>query len=197
MAKVYIVRTGQTTWETQERVESTAGAPLTPQGERTVQATAERLTKERIGAIYTGTAEPELQTAKLLAKVLDLKVRKNQDLREIDYGLWQGLTLEEIKRRQPKVLKQWNDDPSSVRPPGGETIQEARERLIAALREIIKRRKNDPSLFVLRPIAAALVRCTFEVGRIESMWNYVAPDFNWCMYELDADLLERVVEPAG
>ena len=197
MAKVYIVRTGQTTWETQERVESTAGAPLTAQGKRTVQATAEQLTKERIGAIYAGTGEAELQTAKLLAKVLDLKVRKNQDLREIDYGLWQGLTVEEIKRRQPKVLKQWNVDPSSIRPPGGETIQEARERLIAAVREIIKRRKNGPALFVLRPIAAALVRCTFEVGRIESMWNYVAPDFNWCMYELDADLLERVVEPAG
>ena len=55
------------------------------------------------------------------ARPSGLRPRRIDDLRNLDQGLWQGLQLDEIKRRNVKVFRQWIDDPVTVCPPQGET----------------------------------------------------------------------------
>lgn len=187
--KLYLIRTGRTTWEEQSRVDSTAGAPLTDEGTKVVLETAAQLAGLSIGTIYAGSGEAERQTAKLLADTLGVKVKTDPQLRELDYGLWQGLTHEEIKRRNPKVYRQWNECPASVRPPEGETLAEAQQRLIEATRGIIKRSKDAPVPLVLRPIVLALLRCALLGHDPADLWKNVDPNFAWCSYEINGDLL--------
>ena len=185
MAALYVMQTGQTTWEAQSRVESAAGAPLTEQGTRAVEDAAHQLRNETIGAIYASKGEAERQAAALAATILRLKVRTEQQLREIDYGLWQGLTTEEIKRRQPKHYRQWRLAPASVCPPGGETVAAAQQRLRAAVKQILKRQKNAPSLLVLRPVVAGLLRCLLYGKQINALWSHVDPTLTWERHEAD------------
>jgi broad specificity phosphatase PhoE len=184
VAKIYIMQTGKTTWEDESRVVSAAGSPLSEQGSRTVQAAAMQLPVKEIAAVYAGRGEAEYQTAMLVAKKLKLRVRTHKDLHELDYGLWQGLTFREIKRRQPRVYKQWTERPGSIRPPGGETLEEARQRLRKAVRDIVKRQKGSPVLLVLSPVATGLVRCMLQGEVIGSFWRHVDRGFEWCSYEI-------------
>jgi len=193
---VYIVRTGQTIWEQQGRMESIAGVPLSQEGRRAVQAVARELADRDLSMIYTAPGEAEGQTAEVLAGELGLKVRKDGQLHELDFGLWQGLTAQELKRRQPKLFKQWTEDPSSIRPPGGEAPHEAQHRLLTTVRSILKRRKNGPAVLILRPLAAALLRCALDGGQVESLWSYVESQPPWCKYEVDPDFLKQVVKAA-
>jgi broad specificity phosphatase PhoE len=183
MTQLFLVGTGRTTWEDQARVESTTGAPLSAAGAREVTDAAGELRKKDVTVIYAGDGEAERQTAKLIGDVLGTKVRPLPDLREIDYGLWQGLTVEEIKRRQPRVYRQWTDDPTSICPPGGETVQEVADRLRRALRAVLKRHRNGVPLLVLRPVALALCKCVLADGKIENIRTKVDRGPAWTRFE--------------
>ena len=186
MTKIYAIQTGQTTWEQQSRVESSAGAPLTDEGTTAVEDAARQLPGQEIKAVYVCTAgEAERQTAELLAKTLKAKIRNNEGLHELDYGLWQGLTVDEIKRRQPRAYRQWTRCPASTRPPQGETLAEAQDRLRSALKEIAKRHKNGSALLVLRPVLMGLLKCLSRHEAVDGLWRHVDQSLSWDCYELD------------
>ncbi len=185
MASLYIMQTGQTTWEAQSRVEPLAGSPLTPAGAEAAAAAVADLPAGGINAVYAAEGEAERQTARLAARKLGVKVRTRQELHELDYGLWQGLTHEEIERRQPKVYHQWQHEPARVRPPGGETLAEAQERLREAVRRIVKQQKGRPVLLVLRPVAAGLLRCLLGREMLDGFGQRVADGPTCCRVEVD------------
>lgn len=189
MAKLYIMQTGQTTWQEQARFESPAGSPLTAQGARFVEDAIEELTQCGIGAIYAAAGEAEKQTAGLAAKRLGVKVRTNRELHEIDYGLWQGLTQEEIRRRNPKVYRQWTEAPATVCPPDGETLCDAQKRILYAMNGILKRHKTGPALLVLRPFVLGLLRCVLQGQELEALWKNVDPSFTWSSYEINGEMV--------
>ncbi len=189
MTKVYAIQTGQTTLEQQSRVESAAGAPLTEEGAISVRTAALELNdlQERgFSAVYACTlGEAEHQTAELVADVLGLKIRNNDALHELDYGLWQGLTVDEIKHRQPSAYRQWMKAPASTRPPEGETLDEAQQRLRKAMRQIMRRNKNDDILLVLRPVLMGLLKCLSLDQVLDNLWLHVDPAFRWSCYEVN------------
>lgn len=189
MPSMYVIQTGRTTWDEQARVESVAGAPLTEAGRQDVQDAAKELTGHAITTLYACCGQAEQQTAEGIAGVIGAKVRIQNELRELDYGLWQGLTLEEIKRRQPKLHRQWLDAPASVRPPGGETLEEAAGRLRAATMGILKRHKAGGALLVLRPVAFGLLKCLLRREAIESIWRNVSEACTWDVLDADVNAL--------
>ncbi len=167
-------------------MESAAGAPLSKQGKIRVQKMAAQLTDHHISAIYAGPGEAEQQTAKLLAEAIRAKVRTRKNLMELDYGLWQGLTLDQIKHRQPKVYRQWTTSPASVRPPGGELLEEAQQRVCKSVKNIIKKHKSGPHGLVLRPVVLGLFRCRLAGEPTENLWEHVGNAFEWASYEIKA-----------
>jgi len=186
MARMYVIQTGRTVWDEQARIESASGAPLADAGRRDVQVAAAELDVLSITTIYASNGQAEQETARALAERVGAKVRTRKELRELDYGLWQGLTEAEIRHRQPKLFRQWSDAPNSVRPPGGETLPEALDRLKRAVRDIVKRHRNGNAVIVLRPVARALVKCLNNGGEMEGLWQYAD---DTCHAEpLEADL---------
>ena len=188
MANLYLIQTGQTIWEPPQRVESVAGQPLTAEGSQEVALAGQQLRGRGIEAVYSGDGEAERQTAGLLAAELGLKTRVEPDLRGLDYGLWQGLTVTEIKRRQPRAYRQWEESPASVRPPGGESLDELRGRLVPAVRAILKKNRGESVLVVLRPVALALMRCVLSGQDNSRLWERHGPRLTW--YCFDAATIE-------
>lgn len=187
--KIFLIQTGQTTWEVDSRIESPEGAPLTESGMRTAENVAGELADAGIKAVHSGPAEATQQTARVIARALRVKVHTDEAMGELDFGLWQGLTVEEIKRRQPKLYKQWIDNPTTTCPPSGETVQDAQARLKGLVASIAKKPKNAPAALVLRPIAVALLRCLFGGAALEGLWQYVDPTFTWAAFEVAEDQL--------
>jgi len=185
MARMYVIQAGRTVWDEQSRIDSAPGAPLAASGQKDVQDAARELAALSITTIYASGGQAEQETAQLLAAALGAKIRTRKELRELDYGLWQGLTEEEVRRRQPKLFRQWTDAPGSVRPPGGETLQEAFQRLCEAMRAIIKRHRNGNALVVLRPVARGLLKCLTNGGTVEPVWQNVGDSCEPEAFEAD------------
>ncbi len=126
----------------------------------------------RLGSIWCGPDEASTATAELLAHTTGGVVTVSNDLAEMNLGLWEGMLVSEMVSRFPKACKAWMDDPSLVNPPGGESVQDAMDRLTGTATRILERARSGAAVgFVLRPIASGMVRC----------WMADEPTCNiWC-----------------
>jgi len=158
MTQVVLIRPGATAYDEQKRVQGVLDVPLSELGRAEVAMLAATLPAELNGtdlvALYCGPGESVARTAEAVGKVLGLRPRRVDELRNLDQGLWQGLQIDEIKRRNGRVFRQWQDDPLTVCPPRGETVEDALERIKQALKPLIKRHHDENiGLVVAEPLA--------------------------------------------
>ena len=160
MPTIVLVRPGSTDFDEQNRIQGTLDLPLNPAGEGQVAQIAEELSHAEISVIYTSPNEPARSTAEAIGQRLGVKVKECEGLRNLNYGLWQGMQLEEIRHKFPRVFKQWKASPETVRPPEGELVAEAVERIERALHKPLKK-KASFAVVASEPLAT-LVSCVLR-----------------------------------
>jgi broad specificity phosphatase PhoE len=84
------------------------------------------------------------------------RIRVCDELRNLNRGLWHGKLVAELRDSQPRVYRRWQEFPETVCPPGGETIDEARER-ICRLVDKIRRKHRSGSIAIVVPEPAASI----------------------------------------
>ncbi len=143
-----VVRPGETEFDGQSRIQGSLDLPLTDLGRQQVDDIVEQLRQEAFDVIYASPTEPAASTAEIIGRALGISVKIVDGLANLHQGLWQGLSLDDIRRKHPRVYKQWEDDPESVCAPDGEECNEAQERVAEALKKPLKR---DESFIVVAP----------------------------------------------
>ncbi|MFE0148163.1 bifunctional RNase H/acid phosphatase [Nonomuraea sp. NPDC059007] len=125
-----LLRHGETPLSVERRFSGLGDAELTPNGLAQAAAAAERLSREpyRLDVIVSSPLKRARQTAEAVAARAGLGVEVDEDLRETDFGAWEGHTFTEIQRRWPEELAAWLAEPS-VAPPDGESFAEAARRV--------------------------------------------------------------------
>ena len=157
MLKTFLIRTGNTEYECQGRIQGTLDIPLSEDGRKHVEELADSLRDQSIDALYYGPCRATQQSAEIINERLGLKAKKLDALRNLDHGLWQGMLINEVKTKQPKVYKQWQEHPESVCPPNGETVQQVRERLQTVLTKLAKKHRGGHiGILVPEPIYSVL-----------------------------------------
>jgi broad specificity phosphatase PhoE len=166
MLTILLIRSGQTEYDSQGRIQGTLDVPLSEEGRREVLAAATELAGQSasVAALYAGPCRSAQETADILAEQLKLKAKTIDSLQNLNQGLWQGLLFDEVKSKQPKVYRQWQEKPDTVCPPEGETLQEARERLRKALAKLTKKHKSGTIAVVLGQPLASVLRCLLRSG---------------------------------
>jgi probable phosphoglycerate mutase len=132
-----LLRHGQTRLSIEKRFSGIDDVPLTEAGQAQAAAVADLLKGRQFDAIVSSPLSRAKQTAAAVAQVLGAPVRFEDDLRETDFGAWEGYTFAEVQARWGAELAAWLADPQ-VAPPGGESfaattarVARARDRLIA------------------------------------------------------------------
>ncbi len=110
---------------------------LTPTGVAQLERVADRLAAMPIRAVYASTLRRSRHGAEQIAARHGLPVVSFPDLREMHFGAWEGLTYGEVAERFPEQWARWLADPPGVRPEGGETYEEMRDRALKALGGIL------------------------------------------------------------
>lgn len=95
---------------------------------------ADLLGAEPIAAVYSSPRERAYYTAREIADRHELKVRIAEDVDEIDFGEWTGLSFDALEGDPD--WQRWNEARGTARPPGGESIGEAADRAARALEHI-------------------------------------------------------------
>ena len=158
MTRVLLIHAGPTPWDAENRVTGAQSLPLTPDAVASITALIDALRATPPTAIYLHKAnEACLLAGKLLATNFNLRLRDNEGLGEMRLGLWEGLTRDELRRRFPTVVPQWQEEPLSVRPPEGESLGEAIDRVKPALEKILRRNREGSVCLVLRPLMLQII----------------------------------------
>jgi broad specificity phosphatase PhoE len=171
MPQFVLIRPGSTDYDQQGRIQGTLDIPLDPQGVEQVQQAVEALRPLGITAIYRTPCQSAEQTADAIGDALDVKIRELDALRNIDLGLWQGMLVEDVKHKQPKVFRQWREQPETICPPEGERFSEAQTRVEAALTKLLKKHKEGTIALVIPEPLASIVRGTLSNSQIGDFWK--------------------------
>jgi probable phosphoglycerate mutase len=107
------------------------GVGLSDKGRGEITAVAERLAVEKIDAIYASPLQRTRETAEILAERLALPVLYREDIIELDFGEWTGLTADQI--RKDERWHMWSNCRSIATIPGGESWRKVQDRVVHAL----------------------------------------------------------------
>ncbi|NPA26302.1 MAG: histidine phosphatase family protein [Chloroflexi bacterium] len=178
MTTLLLVRHGETDWNREGRYQGQADPGLNARGRAQAQALAHRLRAAgwRPQVIYTSPLRRAAETAAILNQAWQVPVRVDPRLMEIHQGAWQGLTVDEIARRWPQLFEAWERTPWAVRPPGGETLAEVRDRVYAAIDDIVQRHPNDIVLVVAHRIPLAMLKIRYQGHPPEQVRSLVVPN---------------------
>jgi probable phosphoglycerate mutase len=146
VARLLVVRHGQSTWNSEGRWQGQADPPLSALGELQARDAARHLARqvreERIGAIWSSDLLRAARTAQIVAAEIGVPVRFDERLRERDAGEWQGLTRDEIEAGWPGALA------AGERPAGFEADETLLVRVRAAVGDIADAHGGDAVLVV-------------------------------------------------
>lgn len=157
----YIVRHGQTNWNILGKTQGHGNSDLTEQGIVQARELAEDITKYPIDYIYSSDLGRAIQTAEILGEKLNLEVQKTEGLREMGFGVWEGLLIDEIKKDYSDIYDIWRNDPHLVNIPKGETLQVIKERVDNFIEEINKKHENKHIIFVTHSITLRVMLLSF------------------------------------
>lgn len=138
---LFLLRHGESVWNSQKRVQGRGDPGLSEKGKRQARAAGRRLKKKNIGVIYSSGLKRCAQTARIIAGRTGVKIKYDPDIQEIILGVWQGKTIEEVKKLYPKAYAAWLKAPSKAKIPGWEGVPRFTGRVDRAFRKILK---GDP-----------------------------------------------------
>ena len=155
-----LLRHGDTRLSPEHRFSGLCDLPLSANGTRQAQAAAGRLAAgARIDAVVSSPLQRAAATAAIAAGELGLTSVTDDDLRETDFGEWEGFTLAEIQQRWPAAVAAWRHNPEQA-PPGGESFADTAHRVHRACDRLLREYGGQTVLVVshITPIKILLCR---------------------------------------
>jgi broad specificity phosphatase PhoE len=132
---ILLVRHGETDWNRDRRIQGQSDPPLNDLGRDQARALARKLAGDEIEAVYASDLRRARETAEILAAELGLPVAVDPELRELDFGHWEGHTVEELEANFPEAFARWTQG-GEVAWDGGETHTAMAERVRNAVRRL-------------------------------------------------------------
>ena len=134
---VYIVRHGATDWNRSGRIQGHLDPPLNDEGWTQARLVGQRCAQLGATALYSSDLQRAYHTAQRIGHATGLQVIQKTGLREINFGIWQGWTSQQIRERDPAGYAARRANPYDVIPVGGETWRRFYDRAMRALSEIL------------------------------------------------------------
>lgn len=187
MLNIVLIRPGSTDYDVQQRIQGSLDIPLNNQGAAEAAQVAEQLRDKGLEVVYAPASQPSLETAEIIARILNIKRKKFDRLHNLNQGLWQGMLIKDVRRKQPKVYRRWQEQPENVCPPEGEMLGEADERVRAAVVKIMKRRKEGVVGLVLPEPLFSLARRFISHCELGDLWKAPNGQGRFEMLDVDAE----------
>lgn len=171
MLEVLLIRPGSTTFDVEGRIKGSLDIPLSDQGTQQSVELAQSLKSTKLDCLYVAPSESAQASAKWIGECNFCKLKTLECLRNLDHGLWQGKLVDEVKRLQPKVYRQFQDHPGDICPPGGETIHDAIDRLQGTVTKLRKKHREGRIGIVVPQPLASILRYVFVGGSLGDLWK--------------------------
>lgn len=136
--RIFLVRHGATVLTAEDRFAGSTDVKLSDEGRAQAARLSERLALEKIAAVYASDMSRTQETARILAGPHKLEVVPRPGLREISHGHWEGKTRQEVEAEWPVEADEWENDPFTFAPAGGESGLQVTARALPALLDMVR-----------------------------------------------------------
>ncbi len=144
--KIILIRHGQTDGNAKKQYCGLLDMELNAQGCLQVEKLARRLEKEAIHRIYASDRKRALESARIIFK--GCRINKIAELREINFGIFEGKSHQEIRESNADIYDKWLTDPYNTVVPGSESLMDFQGRVTRALGRIVLANANKTTAIV-------------------------------------------------
>jgi alpha-ribazole phosphatase len=171
LARLYLVRHGETDAGSASRFWGRTDVGLGPCGLQQAEQLRDRLSTKKIDYVYSSDLKRTVTTALTIASIHNLQIVKCPELREIDFGEVEGLNFEEVKEKFPQVSWMWINHDPGLAYPGGESLSELEQRLQAFIDRIQNHAADDNILIVAHSGVLRTLICQLLDVDMKHRWN--------------------------
>ncbi|MFZ4677174.1 MAG: histidine phosphatase family protein [Nodosilinea sp.] len=171
---LYLLRHGETEASRTGGYVGFTDVDLTPEGLAMAEAFAEKYKHLPWQAIFASPLKRTVATATPIAKAVGLNIQLRNGLKEMFFGEWEGLSLEEVKARHDKDYNNWMTEPAWNPPTGGETGMQVASRAAMVIAEIENQFIEGNVLVVSHKTTIRLMLCSLlgiDSGRYRDRIN--------------------------
>lgn len=181
--KLILIRHGRTDWSDQKRYCGRTDVPLNERGRDQVKELGEKLRKHTVHKIYSSAMKRAVQSADIV--FAGQPVELVEELREMSFGLWDGLTYPEIMAQGPQIYSQWLENPLRITPPDGESLSALAIRVRGGLNKILEENHGKAVALFTHGGPIKIILCDILEWGLENIWKV---QYDWaeaCVINFD------------
>ncbi|MDA8136869.1 MAG: histidine phosphatase family protein [Desulfobacteraceae bacterium] len=184
MIRLGLIRHARTPWNQEKRIQGSTDIPLSPEGQEEAARWGEVLTSEPFDAILSSPLTRARETALILSDRMGIPLCVDMDLREQDFGDWEGQRITEIREKDPRAVEFQESRGWEFRPPGGESRIRVLERVTKAFERAAKTFENQYILVVthqsvIKILIYDALKRTFGPDETPLLKDYCLHDLLW------------------
>ncbi|ADC89511.1 Phosphoglycerate mutase [Thermocrinis albus DSM 14484] len=185
MVKLFVVRHAESTWNPEGRYQGLLDPELSQRGLQQARLLAEALRNVPFDVIYSSPLRRTYLTALEIAKGRDVHVVKDERIREIDHGVWSGLTVEEVKRRFPETFRMWMEEPHRTSFEGGESLTDVYRRVADFVEEIKRKHQHQTVAVVSHTVPIRAMYCYLLGVDLSRFWSFGCDNASYSVIHLE------------
>jgi len=183
--EIFLVRHGETELNVQGVYYGWTDCGLTEKGIMQAEDLADTLQDICFDVVISSSLARAVSTAALVSGFTPDEIIKDDRLRELNFGAWEGMHFTEVRERYKEAWEKWGSDWKNSAPPGGESFVEIYGRVKSCIEDILKEHKGKKILIVshqgsMRIIPTVLLGLPEEAG-----WSFAAEQGRYSHYEID------------
>ena len=171
MLEILLIRHGETAWNTADIFRGRVPIGLSEDGLKQAEKLAQYLNPKKINAVFCSPLKRALETAESVAQLHKLPAQPVEGLTDLNFGKWEGQSLEIVKTQYKEIYELWRERPDLAKIPDGESLQEARQRSLLALNKIIADCKQGTIVIVTHRVITKLLECALLGLDDSHFWN--------------------------
>ena len=171
MAKLYLIRHGETDYNNSLRFQGQTDIPLNQKGIEQAEKAADFFKDIPLQAIYTSTLIRAKTTAEIIAGVKGMVVQETDALREMSFGIWENMNSKDIQKKYAKEWKDFFASPARTTIPQGESMLDVQKRAYPTVQEILDRYPEGDVAFVAHGGIIRVLMCTMLGLDLNRAWH--------------------------
>lgn len=136
--RLYLIRHGETVDAALGRYKGHQDVALNDNGRHQMGLIARWLRGRDLAGVYSSTLQRTVVGAEMIVRGRDLAVRQFDELKEMDFGTWEGMTAGEIEECYPGAFDEWMSRTVDYRIPGGESMRDVQDRVLPVIHDIVR-----------------------------------------------------------
>ena len=171
MTEIIIIRHGETEWNKTGRFQGHSDVPLSAEGRAQAAMLGKNLSVDHVDMIYASDLTRAMETAAPLAQRFGLEVISDTQLRELNFGAWEGRNFNDVNAENPNAMKNFYTDPEQADIPESEPFPEFQRRVAGRVREIVAQERGKRIVVVSHGASIRILLADILAMPIRSIWH--------------------------